>query len=176
MAENVNSITCYLYRNFAEPNRVFKDNYISNANATEFGINSGLQISGTFKENIDFTNPSITIEYNGDFIFNYIRIAFPSGSKYYFINKITCVRYNIYVIDCTVDVLMTYKTLIYNRGMGFVERNEFVYNDFIPDNNRVLQLGQDVQDTSINNNVLDSTNFGVWLLSGIALNSLPRSK
>lgn len=88
------------YKNSAEPNRVDKTSYLQ----------SLFTLEGTLRESCNIINPSILIEREEFINANYCYI--PNFNRYYFIDKITSVRNNLWRIDLSVDVLMTYKEQI----------------------------------------------------------------
>lgn len=78
-------------------------------------------------------SPSFTISDISDSTaskLNYIYI--PDWNRYYYINDIVAILGNGYEISCYVDVLKTYSSQIKSLN-GFVRRQEFEYNDYIPD-------------------------------------------
>lgn len=83
-------------------------------------------VYGQFTEEVDILNPSILFQYSGLFNGNYCYIR--SFNRYYFINKITCVRNDLWRLDLHVDVLYSYNTDIRTQ-YGFVTRNENVSAD-----------------------------------------------
>lgn len=62
--------------------------------------------------------------------FNYVYI--PDWGRYYYVDNITAVLGKSFEISCYVDVLKTYASQIRSLN-GFVRRQEFEYNDYIPD-------------------------------------------
>lgn len=61
---------------------------------------------------------------------NYIYI--PDWNRYYYVDDITAELGNSFSISCYVDVLKTYASNIRSLN-GFVRRQEYEYNDYIPD-------------------------------------------
>lgn len=61
---------------------------------------------------------------------NYLWI--PQFDRYYFIDDIISVTNTLWRIDCSVDVLMSFKKDILNLDV-YASRNEFNYDEFIPD-------------------------------------------
>lgn len=108
--ENVR-IGMNFYNNSAEPNRVDKTSYLQ----------SLFTLEGTLRESCNIINPSILIEREEFINANYCYI--PNFNRYYFIDKITSVRNNLWRIDLSVDVLMTYKDKIKELEC-FIERQE----------------------------------------------------
>lgn len=89
------------------------------------------ELSGSFKEQIDITNPSILIQYAIVPECNYVYI--PSLNRYYFVKKITCVRNKLFQLDLHVDVLYTFNDDIRLQDV-FVTRNQNTYEESLFDN------------------------------------------
>ena len=143
-----------LYKNSAEPNRVDKSTFLELV-GTFYGV---------FRDDTSIINMSLTIEYPSVVDFNYIYI--PIFNRYYFVTDITLIRYNLYNISLSCDVLMSYKNAILNCK-GFIDRNEFTYDDKIIDTKRVIEQGVDIEDISIQNNVFE--NDTCYVLNGFAI-------
>lgn len=142
-----------LYRNNAEDNRVDKSSFLVELTT----------LSGTMRENSSVTTPSLLIALpyqeeeletenaeeiltssdeeisisEGDSlpIFNYLYI--PSFHRYYFVSDIEITtsansEKRLYRVSCRTDVLMSYKDSFLPLT-GFIERNEFLYDDKIID-------------------------------------------
>lgn len=109
-----------LYKNTAENNRIDKTNYLTSVG----------EITGYLRNETNIINPSIVIEYAGVIDFNYVYIS--TFNRYYFVNNITSVRTNLWRLDMSCDVLMTYKETILNYEC-YVSRNENDYNEDIED-------------------------------------------
>lgn len=154
--EKVNgSITLELYQNTAENNRVNKTNYINLVNT----------IYGVIREESSITDVSLTIEYDKFIDFNYIYIK--EFNRYYFVNDVTMVRYNLYNLSLSVDVLMTYRWDIIDLR-AFVDRNEFEYNPNVVDKNRVIELGYDIQVDNVSNELFNVSS-GEYVVVGLLL-------
>ena len=67
-------------------------------------------LTGSLRGESSIINPSFLIEYTNPSGFNYCYI--PEFGRYYFITNITSVRTGIWRIDCSVDVLMSFKNQI----------------------------------------------------------------
>lgn len=132
-----------LYKNSAENNRVDKSLFLELVGT----------ISGTYREDISLTNLAITIEYPKVPDFNYIYIT--EFNRYYFVTDITVVRYNLYEISLSIDILMSYKNGI-KKLPAFIERNENDFNDDLIDNKRVVSQGFDVEVITRTNEVFDT--------------------
>lgn len=129
-----------LFKNTAEYNRVDKTNYI-----TDVGT-----ISGVMREASSITDLTITIERADLPNFNYVYIE--KFGRYYFVNDIRIVRNELFEIDMTVDVLMSYKDAIKSLR-AFVDRNENTQNPMLIDKKKVIEQGVDIEDNYISNQV-----------------------
>lgn len=94
-------------------------------NITEYDF-----ILGTLKNESSIISPKIYFEYNILPTFNYVYID--KFSRYYYVNNITSVRNNLWLMELKIDVLMSYKKGILNLS-GYIKRNENNYNNFIED-------------------------------------------
>lgn len=129
-----------LYQNTAEQNRLDKTDYLKSVGT----------LNGTFREPTSVTSPSISIEMDGVPTFNYIYI--PNFNRYYYVTEITNLRKNVWQIDCTVDVLMSYKDAI-RKCPARVERNQYEFNRLIQDDRRIVNTGSVIEDNEIENEV-----------------------
>ena len=143
-----------LYQNISELERVDKTSYLTPVST----------IFGTLREECSVTNPSFILEYESVPNFNYIYI--PILKRYYYVTEIRSIRYSLWEINCEVDVLMTYKNAILMQK-GFIERNEFTYNDKIVDKKRVVEQGYDVEVVNVPNDVFETT--FTYVLSGFGI-------
>lgn len=69
-----------------------------------------LSLSGTLRNESSVTNPKFIIEHRNPTAFNYCYI--PEFNRYYFITDIVSVRTNLWRIECSVDVLMSFQQQI----------------------------------------------------------------
>lgn len=145
-----------LYQCSAEPPRVDKTNYLV----------SVATLSGTLREETSLLNPSVKIERSTLPNFNYVYIA--EFGRYYFVNEVTSIRQNLWQVDLEVDVLMTYKSALLYLD-GFIDRNEFKYDEKIIDKRRVIQQGYDVDTTVLKNTLFTPLLGGTFVLSGTGL-------
>lgn len=152
-------IVITLYQNSSEQNRLDKTDYLKSTGT----------LNGTFREPTSVTSPSITIEMEGVPTFNYIHI--PNFNRYYYVTEITNIRKNIWQIDCTVDVLMSYKDAIV-KCPARVERNQYEYNVNIPDNRRIVECGSEITDVQVTNNVFNTTGNYQFVMNGYKLNAV----
>lgn len=75
-------------------------------------LQNSLTLTGALRGESSVINPSFIIELDNPSQYNYCFI--PAFNRYYFITNITSVRTNIWRIDCSVDVLMSFQTEILN--------------------------------------------------------------
>ena len=118
--------TLVLYQNTAEKNRVDKSSYLLN----------GLALEGYLRGETSVVNPSILIEISKQneqqVLFSYNYLYYKPFNRYYFIDNIVSVGNNLWRIECTCDVLMSFKDKIKELNC-FVGRNEFKYDPTIND-------------------------------------------
>lgn len=133
-----------LYQNSAEPNRVDKTNYLTAIDTLE----------GVLRNETSIIDMVITFESTNLPNFNYVYI--PAFNRYYFVTDISSIKYRLWQINLTVDVLMTYKDGILSQS-AFIERNEHSYNNDIIDNKRVVEQGQIIDEYNIQNDLFDSS-------------------
>lgn len=86
-------------------------------------------LTGTLREECSISTPAFNIS-DLDPIFNYCFI--PDFNRYYFITNMTYVRNNLYRIDLSVDVLMSFKDDILAQK-AVIERNEKLFNLYLGD-------------------------------------------
>ena len=139
-----NAFALTLYKNSAENNRIDKTEYLTSVG----------EITGYLRNETNIINPSIVIEYTGVINFNYVYIS--TFNRYYFVTNITSVRTNLWRLDMSCDVLMTYKETILNYEC-YVSRNENDYNPDIEDNYLPLEYEKVVEVTNLYD---DTYNFG----------------
>lgn len=84
----------------------------SERHAVRKTLQSGLELTGSLRGESSVINPSFLIQVDNPSQYNYCYI--PSFGRYYFISNITSVRTNIWRIDCSVDVLMSFQEQILN--------------------------------------------------------------
>lgn len=110
----VTTITCTLYVNSDEPNKVTKN------------ISSGLSADIAVKGDLDIQNPVFTLsgDYSG---YNYMYMK----DKYYYVDA-TLMPGNVTEIRGKVDVLMTYDSAIRSHT-AVIERNANVFNKYLND-------------------------------------------
>lgn len=135
--ENVGEgIEIILYRNNAEPNRVDKTNYIERVGS----------LYGVFRTSENITEMDIEIYSDNVPQFNYIKI--PAFNRYYFVTTVTMIRNGLWNVGVKIDILYSYMNSI-NNIVAFVDRNEYDFNEYIPDDKRTVYEGYDVDTKDI---------------------------
>lgn len=120
-----------VYTNSAEPSRVDKTGYLTEQGKYEL----------TLKATTNVTNPTLILELDTPPTFNYLYIT--CFDRYYYVTNVTVIQKNIWKIDCSCDVLMSYKVNILNLT-AHVDRNEQFRDPLIPDTERAISCGQEV--------------------------------
>lgn len=117
-------VSMVLYNNSSEKNRVDK---------TAFLLQEGF-LAGILRKDTSIITPSIVIEYAQTPSFNYVFM--PIFNRYYYVNNITSMNKNLWLIDLVCDVLMTYKDKILEQtcviGRQEHENNDYLIDDMIP--------------------------------------------
>ena len=128
------------YENSAEHNRVNKTNFLTQVD----------EIYCYFKDEVNLINPTITIEYSVLPTFNYIYIE--PFNRYYYVSNITSIRNNVWELELTIDILMSYKDAIKNLK-GFIDRNENTFNSNIIDNKVVFEQNYSKNKYTVSNDI-----------------------
>lgn len=97
-----------------------------NKNLTEVSTLSSVRLL----ENCSLLNPSFVFKMPENLFINYIYV--PKFGRYYYINNMTILDNNMVQIDCSVDVLMSFKDEIRNTKQHIV-RQENEYNMYMID-------------------------------------------
>lgn len=136
-----------LYQYGGMPNVVNK--YLS-----EVGV-----LKGVFRDVASVTHLIVTIEYPKVPDFNYVWVQ--DFSRYYFVTNFSCHNQNIWELDLTIDVLMTYQDAII-RQKAFIDRSESHYNPMLPDDEVVVEEGCTFEVITVGNDVFatDGRNWG----------------
>ena len=95
--------------------------YDGNDNVLDKTLGEALEITGTCRSEMNVLNPVIEITKNDISEYNYCHIE--EFNRYYFIRKMSYVRNEIYRIEMTVDVLMSFKDDILN-ATGLIKQSE----------------------------------------------------
>ena len=88
-------------------------------------------LNGNFRAECDVMNPSVTVEYS-NLDFNYVQIS-DFGNRYYFVDSIEVIRNGIIKINCSVDVLESFKADILASDC-IVAKNANRFNLYLNDN------------------------------------------
>ena len=94
-------------------------------------LTNKIELTGVLREPATIINPVVNIQAAALPTSNYAYI--PDFGRYYFINNITALRNNLFQLDMSVDVLMSYKDKI-KELLVTVSRQENVYDDYLVDN------------------------------------------
>ena len=132
-----------LYQSTAEKNRVDKTNYL-----TSVGL-----LKGALREQCSIVSPSITYQAETFPNFNYVFIS--AFGRYYFVNSISSVGKNLWKMDLSCDVLMTYEAEIVQLT-ALIARQENDYNDDLVDNEIPTEKEPTVTYQEITNTVLNT--------------------
>ena len=123
-----NFFTANFYKNSAESHRVDKTEYLTSV------FSAGISL----REETNIIYPTILLQYDKVPDFNYCYIEY--FGRYYYVTDITSIRNNIWQINLSVDVLMSFKDTIKSQ-MGNVIRQENIGNSLMVDTN-IPVLGQ----------------------------------
>lgn len=146
-----------LYKSIAEKNRVDKTSYITELITLNGYLRDGCSIvspSILIQQNaivtddlvvdddsqyvIDDDNVNVVIDELTEALFTANYVYIPEFNRYYFVKDITSVVSGLWRIDMECDVLMSYKANIY-ACEGFIERNEFTFDNLVSDNRRTFK-------------------------------------
>lgn len=132
-------MTIRLYKNSAEEIVVDKSPYIKLV----------AEVEGTLRDEADIVSPSIEFYFEQIPSFNYAFIV--EFNRWYFVSGVISISLNMWEVSFEEDVLMSYKDGIM-KLKGFIDRNEFEYDELIPDSKRVSQLGFDLTEVECDTN------------------------
>ena len=144
-------MTVHLYYNYSDTNVVNKN------------IELKQSMSGTLRDECSITDPTILVEYNGVFDFQYMRI--PEFSRFYYVTSIVAVRAGLWAISGHVDVLMSFKEYFYNC-YGIVSRQENLYNLYLDDDRLKVSSERQYVTKAFNSPLQTSTYNVVLTLAG----------
>lgn len=112
--EYTSNVTCILYKNSDEPNKVSKS------------LSDAQQLSIAIKDDLDVQHPVFTLSGNySDFNYMFLK------DKYYYVDC-SLLPGNLTEVIGKVDVLMTYNNQIRSHT-AVIERNANVYNKYLND-------------------------------------------
>lgn len=138
VGSGVNMATIWLYNNSSENNAIPKT------------INLVAKYEGVdIKQGTSLTTPTILLSGALDpSAFNYCLIDV--FNRYYFIKDIIMVGADLWEIQCTIDVLETYKSEILSRQY-LVERQEYKVNNMLVDDQIVSRVGTETTKKVVGN-------------------------
>ena len=84
----------------------------SERHAIQKTLQDSIEFVGSLRGESSVVSPTILIEMTNPSQYNYCFI--PEFNRYYFITDITSVRTNLWRINCSVDVLMSYQAQLLN--------------------------------------------------------------
>lgn len=115
-----------LYNNQSENNKVGKT------------LSGSHSLTGTLRNETNIIDPEILIEYDPR---NYNYLYIPEFNRYYFITKIDTVRTDLWRINCSVDVLESFKTGI--RALtAIINKQKTLGNQYKNDGSIVMENRQ----------------------------------
>lgn len=142
------------YKSTAEPNRVNKASYLSDAITMS---------TGQFRESANKMTCSIRIQYAGTLNgYNYVYIS--DFSRYYFVTEHTIERTGVHRFELKTDVLYTNKTDIL-AASGIIARNQHNYNARLIDD-RLRFLGYKVVKTQVFHNEVRTNDCYILAVNG----------
>lgn len=103
---------------------------VSERNQMDKALTKVKDIDGKFKQSTNIMSPVLVLSYATLPDFNYIYIE--ELARYYFVDSITSINEGLWQINCSEDVLETYRNGILDLT-AYVTRNENEYNDYIID-------------------------------------------
>lgn len=99
-------------------------------------------IEGVLKDGCSIVHPHFTIAgHNPDYLNGYNYLYYEELNRYYYIDNITYVRGGLIEIECSIDVLMTYRNDI-TALTALVERQESWYSPYLVDKGITINQGK----------------------------------
>ena len=95
-------------------------------------------------DNISISSPSLLLEYNPKYIterVNYVYIK--DFSRYYYVTNMTVNTGGLCVLQCDVDVLMSFKTYI-KQIKTTIARQEFINSPLFADNEYMVRVDHNI--------------------------------
>lgn len=90
-------------------------------------------VTGNLLENTSITDPTITFEFDGVPVFNYIHI--PDFSRYYYVRDITNLSSKLWQVSLHVDVLHSFQNGIMSSPCIIAKTASNDFNLYLPDPN-----------------------------------------
>lgn len=141
------------YNYSGETSRVDKTDYLTPIST----------LSGVLRGESSLLNFNVLIQSDTVPNFNYCYID--KFKRYYYVTEPVSVRQNLWEMTMQVDALMTYKDSLL-KCEGYIDRNEYIQNKMIIDNNRAIMQGADFEEDTITNELFGS---GSFVLSGLRI-------
>ena len=141
------------YNYSGETSRVDKTDYLTPIST----------LSGVLRGESSLLNFNVLIQSDTVPNFNYCYID--KFKRYYYVTEPVSVRQNLWELTMQVDALMTYKDSLL-KCEGYIDRNEYIQNKMIIDNNRAIMQGADFEEDTITNELFGS---GSFVLSGLRI-------
>lgn len=141
------------YNYSGETSRVDKTDYLTPIST----------LSGALRGESSLLNFNVLIQSDTVPNFNYCYID--KFKRYYYVTEPISVRQNLWEMTMQVDALMTYKDSLL-KCEGYIDRNEYIQNKMIIDNNRAIMQGADFEEDTITNELFGS---GSFVLSGLRI-------
>lgn len=104
----------------------------SEVNALDKTVTNISIVTGTLREGCSIVSPSILISASIDEVRNCNYLTIDEFGRKYFVNNITSVRNGLWQIDCTCDVLSTFKDEI-RANTAIIKRQANNWNLYIND-------------------------------------------
>mgnify|MGYP006874637377 CR=1 FL=1 len=134
----------------------------SDARCISKNLSEGIEITCREFDNGSIMNPRLIVEYNSEYANkNYCFIS--DFGRYYYINNIEITNGKRCIINCSVDVLMTYAGSIRNVNATIVRR-QGSGTTTIPDSSITLKTAPNVQDYIFTGNA-DVFTSGAYILN-----------
>ena len=107
-------------------------------------LTSVMDASAEILGDCDLLSPSLILNVAPGVNFNYLQILdAPFNGRYYYVDNITLMQNGIRRVNCSIDVLMSYKSDI-KKETAVIERQEFDANAYLPDSDAKLLAYEDV--------------------------------
>ena len=113
-------------------------------------LTNAMTISGNIKSQYTSSGISLDIDVSvagiTPFQFNYMKL----DNKYYYIDSVDFISQNIIRLNCSIDLLESYKSQILKQT-AVLERSQNIYSRYINDDKLVLNAYKRVQTKKFNN-------------------------
>lgn len=145
-----------LYRSTAEPNRIDKQNYLSEP----------FTLNGTLTLDCSMVDPVIEIEKTNPVYYQYNYMYIPDFKRFYFISDWINTANNLWQLRAHVDVLYTYASEIYRaQAIASKAQSATVSSNEIDDGSYAAEVPTQIKTYSFSNSF--DTVSAVLIVSGI---------